>query len=286
MAYLSQLYAPLETVTKKLAEVQSSLAGIERAFSLLDEAPDVVDRPHGDKLPRAAGAVTFQQVSFGYDEDRPILRDVSFAVPPGARVGIVGATGAGKTTLVNLLTRLYDPTHGCVLLDGIDLRHYRLADLRRQYAMVLQEPMLFSGTIEDNIRYGRTHATFDEIVEAAKVAHAHEFIKRLPDAYRTFVGGRGMALSGGERQRVALARAFLRDAPILILDEPTSAVDMRTETAIIEALESLMRGRTTFIITHRMGALRHCDLQLKIEHGRLVVFESLSMPVLSEPISV
>ena len=286
MAYLSQLYGPLETVTKKMAELQSSLAGVERAFSVLDVTPDILERPDGLPLCRAAGAVSFQQVSFHYTGRRPILHDVSFTISPGTRVGIIGTTGAGKTTLLNLLTRLYDPTGGRILLDGKDLRDYRLPDLRRQYAIVLQESVLFSGTVEDNIRYGSPESTFDQVVASARAAHAHEFIMRLPDGYGTAVGNRGATLSGGERQRIALARAYLRDAPILILDEPTSALDMQTEASIVDALESLMHGRTTFLITHRLTALRACDLHLKIEGGLITLIEPSNVPLLQEPILV
>ena len=286
MAYLSQLYGPLETVTKKVAELQSSLAGVQRAFSVLNEKPDIIERPDAFPLRRASGSVSFQQVSFRYNHHRPILRDVSFTISPGTRVGIIGTSGAGKTTLLNLLTRLYDPTGGRILLDGKDLRDYRLADLRRQYAMVLQEPVLFSGTVEENIRYGSPQSTFDEVVASARAAHAHEFIMRLPNGYGTAVGSRGATLSGGERQRISLARAFLRDAPILILDEPTSAVDMQTEASIVDALESLMQGRTTFLITHRLSVLRACDLHMKMEGGIITVIEPLNVPLLQEPVLV
>jgi ATP-binding cassette subfamily B protein len=211
--------------------------------------------------------VSFEHVSFAYDSKRTVLRDTSFFVAAGTRVGIVGRTGAGKTTLLNLLTRLYDPTEGRILLDGVDLREYRLADLRRQFAVVLQEPVLFSTTIGENIAYGRPESTFEDVVRAAKAAHAHEFITALPDGYETRVGERGARLSGGERQRISLARAFLMDAPLLILDEPTSSVDVKTEDAIVDAMEALMRGRTTFLIAHRLNTLRDCDVQLVIEHG-------------------
>jgi ATP-binding cassette subfamily B protein len=182
----------------------------------------------------------------------------------------VGTTGAGKTTLVSLLTRFYDPTAGQILLDGVDLRDYKLADLRNQFAIVLQEPVLFSTSIAENIAYGRPDAGDDEIVAAAKAANAHDFIVNLPQGYETQVGERGMRLSGGERQRISLARAFLKDAPILILDEPTSSVDVKTEAAIMEALERLMQGRTTIMIAHRLSTLAQCDARLEIEHGRLV----------------
>jgi len=270
MGYLTQLYEPLKTISRKAASLQSYLASAERAFALLDERPDVPERLHARPLVRAAGAVEFRHVSFGYNSDRPVLHDVSFAVPAGARLAIVGTTGAGKTTLVGLLTRFYDPTAGAILLDGMDLRDYRLADLRDQFAIVLQEPVLFSTSIGENIAYGRPGASDLDIVRAAKAAGAHDFIVSLPRGYATPVGERGIQLSGGERQRVALARAFLKDAPLLILDEPTSSVDVKTEAVILEAMDRLMQGRTAILITHRLSALATCDARLQLEQGRLV----------------
>jgi ABC-type multidrug transport system fused ATPase/permease subunit len=216
------------------------------------------------------GLAVFRNVSFAYEQNRPALRDVSFTIEPGACVGIAGATGAGKSTLVNLLTRFYDPSAGQIALDGVDLRDYKLADLRNQFAIVQQEPILFSTSIAENIAYARPSATGREILAAAQAANAHEFIARLPQGYQTPVGERGMCLSGGERQRVSIARAFLKDASVLILDEPTSSVDAKTEAAIVEAMERLMEGRTTFIIAHRPSTLKHCDQVLKLEQGRLV----------------
>ena len=270
MGYLGQLYDPLKTIGRKASGLQSYLAGAERAFALLDERPDVPERPHARPLVRAAGAVAFLQVRFAYDGEHPVLCDVTFEVNPGARVAIVGTTGAGKTTLVSLLTRFYDPTAGAILLDGVDLRDYRVADLRAQFAIVLQEPVLFSTSIAENIAYGRPGASDLDIVRAAQAAGAHDFIARLPRGYATPCGERGMQLSGGERQRIALARAFLKDAPLLILDEPTSSVDVKTEAAILEAMDRLMRGRTAFLITHRTSALVTCDERLQLEGGRLV----------------
>lgn len=267
--YLGQLYAPLRTMSRKVSSVQSHLASAERAFALLDQPGDVPQRADARPLARAQGDVVFQHVSFGYEPGEPVLHDVSLAIEAGTRVAITGATGAGKTTMVSLLTRFYDPTAGAILLDGVDLRAYRLADLRDQFAIVLQQPVLFSTTIAENIAYGRPDAGAREIEAAARAANAHDFIVALPHGYETQVGERGMRLSGGERQRVALARAFLKDAPILILDEPTSSVDVGTEAAILEALERVMRGRTVFLITHRPSTLLGWDVHLHFQHGRL-----------------
>jgi ATP-binding cassette, subfamily B, bacterial len=270
MSYMAQLYSPVETLSKKAGQFQEHLAGAERAFSLLDEEPDVRERPGARPLSRAAGDLRFEHVSFAYDDgDRPALHDLALHAPAGTRVGIAGATGAGKSTLVSLLTRFFDPSEGRVLLDGIDLRDYRLADLRAQFAIVLQEPLLFSTSIAENIAYARHDASIEDIKAAASAANAHDFIAGLADGYDTDVGERGMRLSGGERQRISLARAFLKDAPILILDEPTSSVDVDTEATILEATSRLMRGRTTFMIAHRLGTLDGCDMIVQLQHGRL-----------------
>jgi len=229
LGYLTQLYSPLKTMSKKMAVMQSHLAGAERAFALLDESPDVIERSNARRLARAQGAVAFRDVWFAYQEGPPVLSDISLEIRPGNRAGIVGSTGAGKSTLVNLLPRFYDPTEGEILLDGRDLREYKVADLRNQFAIVLQEPLLFSTSIGENIAYARPGAGKEEIMAAAMAADAHDFIIGLPNGYETQVGERGMRLSGGERQRISLARAFLKDAPVLILDEPTSSVDARTE---------------------------------------------------------
>jgi ATP-binding cassette, subfamily B, bacterial len=271
MGYLSQLYRPLQSISKKVGDLQGSLASAERTFALLDQTPEVIEKPNAMPLSRARGALSFQNVSFAYDgENNPVLQDVSFEVGPGTRVGIAGATGAGKTTLVSLLTRFYDPTSGQITLDGVDLRDYKIADLRKQFAIVLQEPVLFSTSIAENIAYANPDATYEEIVAAARAANAHEFTTNLPEGYDTQVGERGMRLSGGERQRISLARAFLKDAPILILDEPTSSVDENTEAVIMEAMTQLMLGRTTFMIAHRLSTLEQCDVRLKIEQGRVI----------------
>ena len=274
MTYISQLYGPLETLSSMTAHIQGSLASAQRAFFLLDELPDVVERPHAAAIHKSSGTLTFDSVSFGYNKTRPVLSHVSFEIRPSTRVGIAGMTGAGKTTLLNLLTRFYDPTSGRILLDGRDLRDYKVADLRNQFAMVLQEPVLFSTSVAENISYARPEATEDEIIAAAKAANAHDFITKLPEGYDTQVGERGMRLSGGERQRISLARAFLKDTSILILDEPTSSLDMKTEADILESMERLMQGRTSFIIAHRPSLLTNCDVLLFIQQGRLFTVTS------------
>jgi ATP-binding cassette, subfamily B, bacterial len=271
MAYMAQLAGPLDTVAKKLTELQSHLVGFRRALAILDTPPLVTDRPLPQPLAKANGHVAFRGVTFAYASSPAVLRDVSFHIPAGTRVGLIGPSGAGKSTIVNLLTRFHDPTAGIVLLDGCDLRDYRVTDLRRQFAIVPQDPQLFSTTIAENIRYGKLHATDAEVEAAAAAAHAAEFIAALPDRYDTQVGERGSRLSGGQRQRIALARAFLRDAPIVILDEPTSALDAGTEADLMEVMERLTAGRTTIMIAHRLHTLRHCDLQLVLRDGRIVV---------------
>lgn len=270
LTYLTQLYGPLNAISDKLIGLQPSKASIKRAFELLDAMPEVAERPHARPLKRAAGAIALRGVAFAYDSQNLILDDISLAIKAGTRLGIAGRTGAGKSTLVSLLMRFYDPSAGQIFLDGVDLRDYKLADLRNQFAVVMQEPVLFSTSIAENIAYGRPGASFQDIVAAAKVANAHDFIVDLPNGYDTLVGERGMRLSGGERQRVALARAFLKDAPILILDEPTSSIDVATEAMIMEAMQRVMVGRTTVMIAHRLSTLDVCDARLVIEHGRIV----------------
>jgi ATP-binding cassette subfamily B protein len=278
MAYLAQLYEPLKIIGRKAGSLQGHLASIERSFFLLDQLPEVTERANARPLLRARGTISYKKVSFGY-KDHMVLHEIRFDVAAGTRVGIVGRTGAGKTTLVSLLPRFHDVISGQILLDGVDLRDYKLDDLRNQFAIVLQEPVLFSANIAENIGYARPEANNEEIVEAAKQANAHDFIASLPDGYQTLVGERGMQLSGGERQRISLARAFLKNAPILILDEPTSSVDAKTEETIIESLERLMAERTSLIIAHRPSTIRHCDQIIHIEGGRLVGVEEVDTAV-------
>jgi len=270
MAYLAQLYRPLETLSKNLSQLQQSVAGAERAFALLEQIPEVIDRADARALGRARGEIEFRDAAFSYDGGRCVLQGLTLHVRAGARIGIVGRTGAGKTTLVNLVTRFYDPTSGAVLLDGEDLRRWRLDDLRRQFAIVLQEPVLFSTSIGENIAYGRADADAAAIEAAARAANAHEFVAALPQGYATQVGERGMRLSGGERQRIALARAFLKDAPILLLDEATSALDSHSEELIREALTTLMNGRTVIAIAHRLSTLRSFDRIIVVQNGQVV----------------
>jgi len=271
MSYLALLYQPLESVGRKITDLQEAVTGLERAYALLDKHPDVLERPGARALGRAAGHVVFDRATFGYAGHPPVIEDASFDVESGSFVGVVGRTGAGKTTLAGLLPRFYEARGGRVLLDGVDVRYYRLGDLRRQFAIVLQEPVLFSTTIAENILYARPEARAQELVAAARAANAHHFIEALPDGYETVVGERGMRLSGGERQRISLARAFLRDAPVLILDEPTSAVDLTTERAISDAMQRLVQDRTTFLITHRRSMLEGVDRILRVEGGRVTV---------------
>jgi ATP-binding cassette subfamily B protein len=270
MAYMTQLYDPLRTISAKMPELQGWMVSINRAVALMDEAPEVDEPQHAIPLERVEGDVRFTNVVFEYPATGRALDVVTFQVPAGTRVGIIGPSGSGKSTLVNLLTRFYDPNSGEILLDGNDLRHYRLADLRRQFSIMLQEPVVFSATVAENIAYARHDASRVEIIQAAQAAKAHDFIMALPDGYDTRIGEGGCRLSGGQRQRLAIARAFLKDAPVLIFDEPTSAVDIHTEQEIMQATEQLVRGRTTFIIAHRLSTVKQCDLLLVLKEGRLV----------------
>ncbi len=267
--YVTQLYGPLRNVGQSILDIQMSLTGVERYRAILDEKPDVPESPNALSLARARGKIAFQNVSFEYTKNHPVLHDISFDLPSGNRLGVVGPTGSGKTTISTLLLRLFDPTKGLITLDDIDLRDYKLADLRNQYAVVHQETVLFSTSVAENIRFARPNATMVEVIAAATAAKAHEFITNLPNGYDTLVGERGMKLSGGERQRISLARAFLKNAPILILDEPTSSLDVHTESAILDTIQELMKGRTTMMIAHRPSTLRDCNMILVLEDGRV-----------------
>jgi ATP-binding cassette subfamily B protein len=280
--YVTQLYGPLRNVGQSILDIQMSLTGVERYRAVLDEKPDVPESPKALPLARAKGKIVFRSVSFEYTKDNRVLHDVSFALASGNRLGVVGPTGSGKTTISALLLRLFDPTKGMIALDDIDLKDYKLADLRNQYAVVHQETVLFSTSVAENIRFSQPNATIDEVIAAATAAKAHDFITNLPNGYDTLVGERGMKLSGGERQRISLARAFLKNAPILVLDEPTSSLDVHTESAILDTIQELMKGRTTMMIAHRPSTLRDCDMILVLEEGRVIRMTSEVESVISD----
>lgn len=270
LVYLNTLQTQMKTFAGIYTAMQGLSASAERIVEVLDAPPEVVEKANAIGLPQGRGDVHFENVSFAYDPGRPVLQDVSLVVPAGQRLAIVGATGAGKSTLVNLIPRFFDVTEGILRIDGLDVRDVKLRDLRSQVAFVLQESFLFPFSIAENIAYGRSGSSREEIEAAARTANAHEFITRLPHGYDTVIGERGATLSGGERQRIAIARALLKNAPILILDEPTSALDSATERSILEALDRLMTGRTTFIIAHRLSTIRRVDRIVVLEQGRVV----------------
>ena len=269
LAYLASLYQPLNDITYTASVWQGAAANADRVLEVLDTQPDVRDTPAA-RDQKLRGEIEYHDVCFGYEPDKPVLKHVSFKASPGQVIAIVGPTGAGKTTLVNLLTRFFDPWSGRVTVDGVDLRELRVKCLREQVAMVLQEPFIFPLTAAENIAYGRPDAPREQISAAAANASADGFIRRLPEGYDTVIGERGATLSGGEKQRLSIARAFLKDAPILVLDEPTSALDAATESALLGALERLMKGRTTFIIAHRLSTIRNADQILVVDDGRIV----------------
>jgi len=269
-AYLLMLYGPIESLTYTAWAMEGATAGAKRCFEVLDKQDDVVDSPDAVDIESAKGAIGFQKVAFRYAVEREILHDIDLRIEPNQMVAIVGGTGAGKSTLLSLVPRFYDPTSGNVMLDGRDVREVKRKSLRAQIGIVLQDTLLFSTTIRENIAYGRPDATEEDIIDAAKRAQADEFVQQLPNGYSSTIGERGQQLSVGQRQRIGIARAFLKNAPILLLDEPTSALDPATEAAIMDTIKELMRGRTTLIATHRLATIHDVDRIVVLERGHMV----------------
>ena len=269
-AYLGAVYGPLSSIAHTTGLLQSAIASANRVREILGMVPEALDAPNALDASQVKGAIRFEGVSFSYDQSRHILDDISFQARPGEMIALVGLTGAGKSTLVSLIPRFFEPTNGHVLIDGVDVARYRLRSLREQIAIVLQDSVLFGGTIKDNIRYGRLDASDEEVERVARAAHAHDFIMRLPQGYDTPVAEAGGSLSGGERQRLSIARALLKNAPILILDEPTSSLDAISESAVFDALRQLRKGRTTLVIAHRLSTIRDANCILVLHEGRIM----------------
>jgi ATP-binding cassette subfamily B protein len=267
--YLSMLIFPLRMLGMWIGEGQRATASGERIFQVIDEPEQIQDSPGARPLPDGPGLVRFEQVTFGYDPARPVLEDVDLELEPGRRVALIGHTGSGKTTLVSLIPRFYDVQSGRVTVDGADVRDVTLASLRRQIGVIAQDPFLFSATVRENLAFGRPEATEEELVHAARLAQAHEFVEQLPDGYDTVIGERGITLSGGQRQRLAIARALVLDPRILILDDATASVDAATEAKIRTGLREAMRGRTTVIIAHRLSTIALADEIVVLEDGRI-----------------
>jgi ATP-binding cassette subfamily B protein len=267
--YLGLLTAPVRGIGWLITMYSQALAGATRVFEIIDAQPDVTDHPHAVPLPSVTGAVRFQEVTFAYVPDRPVLDKVSFTVIPGETIAILGATGSGKSSLIHLIPRFYDPQDGTITIDGHDIRKVTLQSLRRQVGVVLQDTTLFSATIKENIAFGRPDTTLEDIVTVAKLAQAHDFITAFPQGYETLVGERGLTLSGGQKQRIAIARTLLMDPKIVILDDSTSFVDTKTERALQQALSTLLQDRTTFVITQRLSTIKHATRILVLDYGKL-----------------
>lgn len=270
LIYVVNLANPVKRLSRVYGNIQRSLAAAERVFEILDTEPDIKDMPGAIDLPAVEGHVALQQVSFAYSSGQYALREVSLEVKPGQTVAIVGPSGAGKTTIANLLPRFYEVTEGSILVDGKDIRTVTMQSLRQQIGIVPQETVLFNGTVYDNILYGRLDATEAEVIAAAKAANAHSFIDKMPDKYHTHIGERGAKLSGGQRQRISIARAILKDPRILVLDEATSALDTESEKLVQQALDKLMIGRTSFVIAHRLSTVQRADMIVVLDKGRIV----------------
>jgi ATP-binding cassette, subfamily B, bacterial len=270
LIYLGKMYKPMRELSKMTDTISKTAIGYERIREVLETEREVRNLPGARKAPDFKGAIEFHNVDFGYSKDRLILKDVNLKIKPGSVAALVGPTGAGKTTIASLVARFYDPLAGSIRIDGSDVREYKLHSLRRQISFVLQENLLFRAPLWQNIAYGRPEASRDEIIKAAELANAHEFIEKLPEGYDTMVGERGLTLSGGQRQRIAIARAIIRDAPILILDEPTSDLDAASEELVFDALARLMEGRTSIVIAHRLATVQRADVILVLDEGKIV----------------
>ena len=270
LLYLAKMYKPMRELAKMTDTVSNAAVGFERIREVLDTESGVRDLPHARRAASFKGKVEFDKVSFGYNQDQLILKDVSFQIQPGQVAAFVGPTGGGKSTIISLIARFYDPISGVVRIDGADIRSYTMNSLRRQISFVLQETLLFHAPVWENIAYGRPEANREEIIQAAKLANAHQFIEQMPEGYDTMIGERGVTLSGGQRQRIAIARAVIRNTPILVLDEPTSGLDAASEQVVFEALGHLMEGRTSIVIAHHLATVRHADVIFVVKDNTLV----------------
>ena len=270
LLYLSSFYQPITALGRINEGLQQALASAERVLDILNEESEIADAPNAVVVNRVAGQITFNNVSFRYNEDIPILKNISFNVTPGHTLALVGPTGVGKTTMANLIPRFYDPQAGEILIDGLNIKNITQSSLRKQISIVSQDVFLFNGTVKDNILYGRQDATEEDLVRAAEMANAHDFILELSDGYETRVGERGVKLSGGQKQRISIARAILKNAPILVLDEATSAVDTHTESLIQDALNKLKENRTTIVIAHRLSTIKEADQIIVIQEGEII----------------
>jgi subfamily B ATP-binding cassette protein MsbA len=268
--YLKKMYKPMQELSKMVDDYSKAVVGYERVREVLDTERDVQDVRGARSAPKFRGKIEFEHVAFCYEPKLPVLKDVSFAIEPGTVAALVGPTGAGKTTIASLVPRFYDPDSGTVKIDGEDVRRFRLKSLREQVSFVLQETVLFHGTLWRNIAYGKPEASREEILQAAEMANAREFIEKMPDGYDTVIGERGVTLSGGQRQRIAIARAVIRDSPVLVLDEPSSGLDAASEKLVFDALDRLMKGKTSIVIAHRLSTVRSADVIFVVNDGRVV----------------